>query len=104
MLGPTAFFLMMYKYEILIPDGDFALDTISDIEDPLDQALMAAAAGEVTGGGIGHGWYRLELELLDVDTALEISRTVARAVGLPDTTLVREVTTQKTIRLLGPTG
>ena len=95
---------MITKYELLIPDQDFGLETISDIEEPLDQALMTAGTGEVTGGGIGHGWYRLELDLTDVEAALEISRTVAQAVGLPSTTLVREIKTQKTARLFGSTN
>lgn len=81
----------MATHELLIPDHDFEHDSISEVEDPLDAALMSSGAGEVTGGGIGHGWYRIELELSDPVSGTEIARRIAESLELPLTTLLRRI-------------
>ncbi len=81
----------MATHELLIPDHDFDRDSISEVEEPLDAALMSAGVGEVTGGGIGHGWYRLELGLSDATAGTEIARWVAGSLELPLTTLLRRI-------------
>ena len=80
------------SHELLIPDQDFAFDTISDVEQPLDQELMAAAAGEVTGGGIGSGWYRIEMAIERPAEALAVIQRLAFRLDLPPTTLLRPPT------------
>jgi len=85
----------MPKYELLIPNRDFELDSISEVEEPLDQALIDVEAGEITGGAIGQGWYRIDIELGDPERGLEIVRRVAGALNLPLSTLVREVGTER---------
>ena len=85
------------SHELLIPDHDFAFATISDVEEPLDRALLEAGVGEVTGGGIGSGWYLLEMELSRPEEALAVVREVAAWLELPATALLREIRSQKTI-------
>ena len=77
------------SHELLIPDHDFGFDTISDVEEPLDEALLAAGVGEVTGGGIGSGWYRIEMELERPREARRVIRDLAFRLDLPTTTLLR---------------
>ena len=79
------------SHELLIPDQDFAFDTISEIELPLDQKLMASGTGEVTGGGIGFGWYRIEMTLTRPTEAFAVIRQLAAALDLPPTTRLRPI-------------
>ena len=79
------------SHELLIPDHDFAFDTVSDVEEPLDQALLEARVGEVTGGGIGSGWYRIEMAIERPAEALEVIRRLAARLGLPASTLLRPI-------------
>ena len=85
------------SHELLIPDQDFGFDTISDVEQPLDQALIEAGVGEVTGGGIGAGWYRIEMDLTQPERAFEVVRRLATWLELPSSTLLRELESQKTL-------
>ena len=87
------------SHELLIPDHDFGFDTVSDVEVPLDEALMAAGVGEVTGGGIGHGWYRIEMAIERPAEALAVMRRLAFRLDLPATTLVRRVGSSRAERL-----
>lgn len=52
---------------------------------------MAARVGEVTGGGIGSGWYRIEMDLPQVDLALPVIVLLARRLELPNSTLFRRL-------------
>lgn len=79
------------SHELLIPDHDFAFDTISDVEQPLDEALIAAGVGEVTGGGIGAGWYRIEMAIERAAEASAVIHQLARRLGLPPSTLLRKI-------------
>ena len=82
---------MRSSHELLIPDHDFAFDTISDVEQPLDEALLAAGVGEVTGGGIGSGWYRIVMTIERPAEALAVIRRLARRLRLPPSTLLRKI-------------
>lgn len=79
------------SHELLIPDHDFAFDTISDVEQPLDEALLTAGVGEVTGGGIGAGWYRIEMTIERPAEAFAVIQQLARRLELPPSTLLRRI-------------
>ena len=86
--------------ELLLPDHLCTFDKVSDLEEPLDQRLMAAGAGEVTGGGIGSGWYRFDLELADFDRAVELLAEWTEDLNLPEGTCLRRKADQAVILLV----
>lgn len=88
----------------MIPDHDFAYDTVSDVEVPIDEALLAAGVGEVTGGGIGSGWYRIEMEILRLEEALGVLRRLATSLDLPSSTLFRAIGDRGAEPLVTATG
>lgn len=77
------------RAELLLPDDLCSFESVSDLEDPLDQRLLAAGAGEVVGGGIGSGWYRFDLVLIDYDQAVELLSGWAGDLGLPEGSCIR---------------
>ncbi len=77
------------RAELLLPDDLCSFDTVSDLEEPLDQRLIAAGAGEVLGGGIGSGWYRFDLALVDYGTAIALLFEWAEDLGFPEGTCLR---------------
>ena len=83
--------MLRSSHELLIPDHDFAFDTISDVEQPLDEEMLAAGVGEVTGGGIGAGWYRIEMAIERPAEAFAVIHQLARRLGLPRSTLLRKI-------------
>jgi hypothetical protein len=57
-----------------------------EIEDPLDEALMEAGLGEVTGGGGGERGSNIDIEIEDernFDQALTLIRQVLRDLKVP---------------------
>lgn len=77
------------RAELLLPGDLCSFDTVSELEEPLDRRLIDAGAGEVTGGGIGSGWYRFDLALDDFDAAAKLLETWAEELGLPEGTRLR---------------
>ena len=61
----------------------------SKYEDPLDRALVQARLGRVTGGGSVQGldgaieWVSLDMQLVNVEDALEFARTKLQELGAP---------------------
>lgn len=72
--------------ELLLPDDLCSFETVSELEEPLDARLIAAKAGEVLGGGIGSGWYRFDLALVDYDAATTLLSEWAADLGFPEGT------------------
>lgn len=77
------------RAELLLPDDLCSFDTVSELEEPLDRRLLDARAGEVVGGGIGSGWYRFDLELVDYAAAVALLTSWAEELGFPDGTCLR---------------
>ncbi len=75
--------------ELLLPDHLCSFEKVSDLEEPLDQRLIAAGVGEVTGGGIGSGWYRFDLELTSYEAAVGLLEEWAEDLGLPQGSCIR---------------
>lgn len=75
--------------ELLLPENLCSFETVAELEEPLDHRLIKAGAGEVTGGGIGSGWYRFDLALVDYDTAVELLTEWAKDLGIPEGSCLR---------------
>jgi hypothetical protein len=67
------------------------LDGRDELEDPLDDALLEADLGEVTGGGSGRGQIDIAVTLHDeqqFEDALQLMRTVLIENGAPSDTKI----------------
>jgi hypothetical protein len=87
--------------ELLLPDSLCSFEQVSDLEEPLDQRLIAAGAGEVLGGGIGSGWYRFDLEISNFQATVDLLKSWAHDLDLPEGSCLRHKTEQ-TIAILVP--
>jgi hypothetical protein len=76
--------------EVLLRSADFRFGGRDEIEEPLDQALKAAEAGEVTGGGAGSGMLIIDVEVVDLQKALAVMRPVLRDLRVAPGTLIRQ--------------
>ena len=79
----------MAAAELLFLDEDWPFGGLHEVADPLDEALLASGAGEVTGGGIGGGFTRLRLELTDEPAALTVIRELLTRLDAPPSTRIR---------------
>ena len=75
--------------ELLLPDHLCSFERVSDLEEPLDQRLIAAGAGEVLGGGIGSGWYRFDLEISDFEATVNLLKSWVEDLDLPEGSCLR---------------
>ena len=58
--------------EIVFSSGKFPFSGRDEVEDPLEEALARADAGEVTGGGSGLGMINIDVNLTDFLAGLEV--------------------------------
>jgi hypothetical protein len=72
-----------------IMDAVGPMDRGAKYEDPLDELLEARDAGRVTGGGTqmdkegGIEWVGIDIQLADLEEALELTRNKLRELGAP---------------------
>lgn len=83
--------------QLLLPDDLCAFDSVSDLEEPLDQKLIDSGVGELVGGGIGRGWYRFDLELVDFERGVALMRSLAGELAFPPGTLLRDTTGREVV-------
>jgi hypothetical protein len=76
--------------EIVLKSDDFTLGGRDEIEDPLNDALQAAALGEVTGGGTGMGSSNIDVEVSDLEAGLELIRSVLSGLGVARSTVINQ--------------
>jgi hypothetical protein len=91
----------MADAELLFRDEDWPFGGLHEIADPLDEALMAAGAGEVVGGGIGGGFTRLRLTLEDEAAALAIIQALMEQLDAPASTRLRTAAGLLPVRVAG---
>lgn len=91
------------RAELLLPDDLCSFETVSELEEPLDARLIASGAGEVLGGGIGAGWYRFDLTLVDYAAAIALLSEWAEGLGFPEGTCLR-LKGENTVTVLVPDG
>lgn len=75
--------------EIVLLSNDFTFGGRDEIEDPLEEALLAAALGEVTGGGTGMGISNIDVEVTDLTAGLALVRSVLAQLGVARSTVIR---------------
>ena len=82
---------------VKIPGSYSPMERGERFEDPLDDALREAEAGEVTGGGTSLGgdpFSGVDVEATDLEQALEIIRRVLIERGAPAGTVIEEGETE----------
>jgi hypothetical protein len=87
--SPSVFVEIVVKAAEAVSAGIGSRD---EIEEPLEQALSAAALGEVTGGGGGSGVYIIDVEIpneAQFDEALAVIRGVLQTLRVPPSTLIK---------------
>jgi hypothetical protein len=81
------------------------LERASKYEDPLDQALQEKKLGGVTGGGTsmakdgGIEWVGIDLDLVDLEGAVEFSRAKLRDLGAPEGSVLEYQADGKKVRV-----
>jgi hypothetical protein len=76
--------------EIVLSSDDFTFGGRDEIEDPLNEALQAAALGEVTGGGTGMGRSNIDVEVRDLEAGLALIRSILSHLGVARSTVINQ--------------
>lgn len=79
---------MRFLLEVVLQSDDAAFLERDEVEDALQQALMAAGIGAVTGAGSGLGVSNLDVEVTDLDEGLALVRKVLQDLEVPPSTMV----------------
>lgn len=74
--------------EVIFVHGDFRFTGRDVVEDALDEALVAAGIGEVTGGGAGRNGCNIDVEVTDVARGLAVVREVLKTLGVASSTTI----------------
>lgn len=80
------------EIEIVFVNDDWPFGGLDEVSDPLDEALMAAGVGDVTGGGFGGRETVLRVTLTDRLQGEEVIRRVLAEMGAPRSTRLRTET------------
>lgn len=76
------------------------VESRDEIEDPLNEALLLAGLGEVTGGGGGKGVTIIDVEILSedqFDNSLEKMRKILQNLGVPKSTIIKRSSPKRTV-------
>ena len=76
--------------EVILRGEDFTFGGRDEIEDPLEEALSEAEAGEVTGGGTGPGICNIDIEVTKLDEGLRVIRGVLQELGVARSTVIKQ--------------
>ena len=79
--------------KIVFRAEDWRVSSSAEIEEPLDEMLMAADVGEIVSGGVGPDGVFFNVEVEDAATGLPFVREALRRLEVPEST-----------RILGPGG
>jgi hypothetical protein len=82
--------------------ADTGCSSRDELEDSLNDALIASGLGEVTGGGGGSGVVIIDVEISDVskfDHTLSLIRQVLHEASAPRSTIIKRGDTKQTFTL-----
>ena len=82
-------------FEISLKSADFTFGSCDGIEEPLQEALLQAGVGEVTGGGSGMGGANVDVEVTDPKRDLELLREVLQRLAVAPSTVIQHYSHQK---------
>ena len=74
--------------KIVFASEDWRADSSAEIEEPLDQALIAAGVGEIVSGGTGPDGVFFNVEVKDPATGLPVIQQALRDLGVPRSTRI----------------
>jgi hypothetical protein len=67
---------------------DWHVASAQDIEEPLDEGLMAAGVGEIVSGGVGPAGVVYDIAADDPQSAIPVLRRLLRELDVPRSTLI----------------
>ena len=77
------------QLRVVFASQDWAVDRGSEVEDPLDEALIASGVAEIVSGGVGPSGIYYDVGVHDVNVALPILQTILVEMHVPRSTLIQ---------------
>ena len=74
--------------KIVFRSADWRVSSSAEIEEPLDEMLIAAGVGEIVSGGVGPEGVYFDVEVEDAATALPVVQEALRKLGVPESTRI----------------
>ena len=74
--------------KIVFRSQDWQVSSSAEIEEPLDEMLIAAGVGEIVSGGVGPEGVFFDVEVEDAATGLPVVQEALRKLGVPASTRI----------------
>ena len=74
--------------KILFSSEDWHVESSAEIEEPLDERLIAAGVGEISSGGVGPDGVFFNVEIEEPATGLPVVQQVLRDLQVPRSTVI----------------
>jgi hypothetical protein len=74
--------------KIVFRSEDWRVSSSAEIEEPLDEMLIAAGVGEIISGGVGPTGVFFVVEVEDAATGLPVVREALRRLRVPESTRI----------------
>jgi hypothetical protein len=79
---------MTTTLKIVFASKDWQVESGAEVEEPLDEALLAAGVGEIVSGGVGAEGVFYNVEVKDAASALPVIQQILRQMGVPESTRI----------------
>ena len=74
--------------KILFSSADWQVESSAEVEEPLDELLIASGVGEITSGGAGPEGVFFNVEVEDPTTGLPVVQQILRDLRVPRSTVI----------------